>query len=200
MLSALAIATLLTAAAAANTEPSASGLDLALQQLKNLKHRIALAHGTVLEPDEDFYLSDWPVPDEVIAWWNNTTNTRWLGTGTNRIAVQISDGRVIKFALDPDGRQANLNELATWRDAQSDAEVLDFLVPIHAGNEHFILMDYAEPLGLVLPGDLDQRFRKRNQDWQTLLLQDRSRARDVPYFNWGLHRGQIRLLDYEMEP
>lgn len=200
MLGVLAIATLLTAAAAADTEPSASGLELALQHLEELKRRIVLAHGTMLEEDEDFYLSDWTVTDEVIAWWNATTNTRWLDSGTNRIAVQIPDGRVLKFALDPDGRQANLNELATWRDAQSDPEVLDFLVPIHAGNEHFILMDYAEPLGLVLPGELDRRFRKRNQDWQTLLLQDRSRARDVPYFNWGLHQGQIRLLDYEMEP
>lgn len=200
MLGVLAIATLLAAAAASDAEPSTSGLDLALQHLEELKHRIVLANGTTLEPDQDFYSSDWSVPDEVIAWWNATTNTRWLDSGTNRIAVQIPDGRVVKFALDSDGRQANLNELATWNDAQFDTEVLDFLVPIHAGNEHFILMDYADPLGLVLPDELDRRFRTRNQDWQTLLLQGRSRARDVPYFNWGIHQGKIRLLDYEMEP
>jgi len=202
MLEVIAIATLIGAVAADQAEepPRTSGLDLALQHLEQLKQRIVQAHGEQLDPDQDFYLADWSVPDEVIEWWNTTTNTRWLDTGTNRIAVRIPDGRVLKLALDPDGRASNLAELETWNSAQSDRQVLDFLVPIHAGNEHFILMDYAKPLGLELPDALDRRFRQRNQKWGDLLFQGRSRARDVPYFNWGIHQGRIRLLDYEAHP
>ncbi len=194
MLELLAIATLL-GAAAVEAEPAASEIGRALEMVEDLKLKIVLANDEVLESDQSFFLSDWSVTDEVRRWWERATGTRWLAEGENRIVVRLRDGRVLKLALDSEGEKSNLAEIQTWNEAQGDAEVLDFLVPLHGGNEHFIVMEYARPLGYL--DENDPAYRDRQRAWNDLLHQGRSRAMDVPYFNWGMHKGKIRLLDYE---
>ena len=194
MLGIIAIATLLGAAISSD-EPIADDIGRALSMVDELKKKIVESDGGSLEEDQEFFLSDWVVSDESKRWWENKTNTKWLDEGTSRIAVQLKDGRVLKIALDREGQKANLAELKTWNDAQGDAEVLDFLVPIHGGNENFIVMDYAEPLGYI--DENDPIYRERQQAWGKILQEGRSRAMDVPYFNWGIHRGKMKLLDYE---
>ena len=152
---------------------------------------------------EDFYLSDMmDRPSRAtLAWWKQETGLTYIGHGNQRVAFRLSDGSVLKLALDHVGEESNELEMETWQEAQGDPDVLDLLVPMLAGNERFIHMAGADPLSATrLQGDprLAERFRERFRVANTLAHEGRLVATDlaVPK-NWGIHEGRIKILDYE---
>ena len=151
---------------------------------------------------ESFHLSDLNAPPkQVLDWWARETGLTYVGQGNQRVVFRLVDGSVLKLALDDWGREGNEREIETWREAQGDLEVLDLLVPILSGNEDFIHMAGADPLSsarLRADPQLAARFMARlkvanNFGWEGRLMADDF----ATPMNWGIHDGEIKILDYE---
>jgi hypothetical protein len=154
---------------------------------------------------------DWTLVDRVVETWKKEKNRRSeheqfalemgiepIAFGSTRAAFRLPSGHVLKLPWNKEGRRANQSERDAWKASGLDSEVRDFLVPILAGDEDYILMEYAQHASW----SSDEDFRARYARWEELIEQERSGACSGDYgfkANWGIHGGKYKLLDYECD-
>lgn len=184
-------------------QPDWPRINRALSLLPVLRARWAYwVWGQVVEDQDeldDFFLAEVAgMPGHLQRWWKGETGMTYIGQGATRLVFRMGDGNVLKLALDFNGEQANISEIEVWDEWSEDENTVDFLVPLLAGDERFVVMEQAEllPCDLFRRKQLADRVNARILAWKAL---DTS-VDDTHPDNWGIHEGKIRLLDYQETP
>jgi len=118
-----------------------------------------------------------------------------LGSGGTRIVFDIGGGMVAKFDYQSIEGGNNYNEIDIYREMKR-AGLDHFLVPIRGMilDGRIILMDKAEPVPKKRMKELTNKIIPSFKDEIEsigVIIEDCDFA-----FNWGLHEGSIKLLDY----
>ena len=156
-------------------------------------------------PDEveGFHLSDMTLemPPPVRRWWEKATGTTYLGHGNYRVAVRMSDGSVVKFAMDHTGEEGIEREIDAWNESANDPEVRELFVPMISGRYDYVQLEHATPLTramLAKDPKLKAQFQARQARANALHWEGRHRSGDIDSIdNWGIHNGVVKMLDYE---
>jgi len=154
---------------------------------------------------------DWVLLDRAVTAWKVTYNRSGaykqfasemgiepIAFGSTRVAFRLPSGHVLKLPWGKEGKRANVSERDAWKASGLDSEVRDFLVPVLAGDEDYVLMEYAKRA----PWTSSKAFRVRYARWEKLVDQKRPGACSGDYglkMNWGIHGGKYKLLDYECD-
>jgi len=176
-------------------------VERALELVPELRRRWVQEEGGGDEEEDEFFLMDFPdFPPATRRWFEDQTGLAYLGHGNHRIVFRMSDGDVLKLALDIEGEKANELETAAWEEYGADPRVRDYLVPLIAGNEDFVIMEHATPLSSPMDLKTEQEFTRRHNRWQRMAFEGLHDVYDTSMRNWGRHDGKLKLLDYEAYP
>lgn len=156
----------------------------------------------------DQIIANGMVPDDADSWYEiipssrdvehlqAMTGLRVLGYGAFRIAFALGSSHVVKVSLNSSSNAMTLNEADIWNEAFPSLRRL--LVPVMKVNSDgkWIIMKRAEPIPAsrrkeILQAEIEllAEIELRESPIFGLLL-------DLAWFNWGLHNGKIKLLDY----
>jgi hypothetical protein len=121
--------------------------------------------------------------------YNN--NYKIAGIGQGRAIVRLDNNTVGKIAYNQNGIEQNKQEWTVWNTTKSG-----LLVPVidKASDYGWITSEYAQVCGEECEGEIQKRkniVRKElaNADVQSLI--------DIHnLMNWGIHKGEVKLLDY----
>lgn len=125
-----------------------------------------------------------------------------LGKGGNRVVVRLSPRYAAKFAFVPKGDRQNRYENEVWKSIKDDPSLSDLFMPVHAIGMHGVMTEVALPCEgeraeqcetMIMRGQkrLKQALAQRQGVLQGMSFNDADF-----YFNWGLHDGKTKLLDY----
>jgi len=120
----------------------------------------------------------------------------YLGCGSTRCVFRLPSGHVLKLPLGEWGEAANDSEAESWYDSETDPLVRNFLVPIVGGGPGGIVMEHA----LSIPEERWDELYEYWNEWIELLEASRPGADTKDFdatWNWGLHDGKFKLIDYE---
>lgn len=116
-----------------------------------------------------------------------------LGKGGNRVVVRLSPRYAAKFAFVPKGDRQNRYENEVWKSIKDDPSLSDLFMPVHAIGMHGVMTEVALPC----EGERAEQCEPMIMRGQKRLKQARMSFNDADfYFNWGLHDGKTKLLDY----
>jgi hypothetical protein len=118
-----------------------------------------------------------------------------IGHGAGRSVFELLPGLVIKLAILPEDRSLNLDELRRYRRLPAEARSLTVPVVDADPRGRWLIMEYADPMPLAPGVDLRSRLGARAHRFRRLCRHPDFASLDLAIYNWGLHDGQVKLLD-----
>lgn len=112
-----------------------------------------------------------------------------IGIGQGRAIVRLDGDKVAKIAFNQNGMEQNNQEASIWEKTKSD-----LLVPVISNFGSYIISSYAEPC----EQNCEEEIEKKKRDLKKLLSNAGVKSLvDIHNLtNWGIHNGEVKLLDY----
>jgi hypothetical protein len=112
-----------------------------------------------------------------------------LGIGQGRVIVKIDINTVAKIAYNDNGVEQNEQEYSIWNRTKSD-----LLVPVYDKFDGYITAAFALPCGEDCEGEIEKRKNIVRKELANAGVQSLTDIHNL--MNWGIHNGEVKLLDY----
>ena len=112
-----------------------------------------------------------------------------IGIGQGRAIIRLDNNSVAKIAFNQNGMEQNKQEASIWEKTKSN-----LLVPVMKKFDSYIISFYADPCG----ENCEEQIEIKKRDLRKLLsgvgIQSIVDIHNLT--NWGIHNGEVKLLDY----
>ena len=114
-----------------------------------------------------------------------------IGMGQGRVIIGLDNDKVAKIAYNDNGIQQNKQESVVWNQTNSD-----LLIPVLESDKlgHYIVVPYAKICGEECEEQIDMKMGAIKKLLAGVGTQSLIDIYNIS--NWGIHDGQVKLIDY----
>jgi hypothetical protein len=112
-----------------------------------------------------------------------------IGIGQGRAIIRLDGDKVAKIAFNQNGMEQNNQEASIWKKTKSN-----LLVPTIKKFDSYIISSYADPCGKNCEEEIEIKKRDLKKILSNAGVQSLIDIHNLT--NWGIHNGEVKLLDY----
>jgi|APSaa5957512535_1039671.scaffolds.fasta_scaffold06132_5 hypothetical protein len=117
------------------------------------------------------------------------------GHGAGRSVFELVPGLAVKLAIFDDDRRLNLDEARRYRQLPKGVRAMVVPVVDVDFDGRWLIMEEAVPMPLAPSAEIRAELGRKMRLMRLLCKRHGFEGLDLAIYNWGIHDGQVKLLD-----